>query len=58
MFILLINIIFIHLDYFQWREVRLKNMMVNDWEKAAKYLSRRAVEVLVRPSLIFLTEKS
>jgi hypothetical protein len=48
MFILLINIIFIHLDCFQWREVRLKNMMVNDWEKAAKYLSRRAVEVYSR----------
>ncbi|CAC5357272.1 unnamed protein product [Mytilus coruscus] len=29
-----------------WREVRFRNMKIADWEKAAKYLSRRAVEIL------------
>lgn len=29
-----------------WREVRFQNMKITDWEKAAKYLCRRAVEVL------------
>ncbi|CAG2186118.1 unnamed protein product [Mytilus edulis] len=30
-----------------WREVTFRNMKIADWEKAAKYLSRRAVEILV-----------
>ncbi|XP_063428467.1 uncharacterized protein LOC134711645 isoform X2 [Mytilus trossulus] len=29
-----------------WREVNFRNMKISDWEKAAKYLSRRAVEIL------------